>query len=63
MVSVYKQFMPKKVVRIQVSEKTYTYLQLIRIFYFPEMSTLELVDNIVEHFEKLNELKVKLLEE
>jgi hypothetical protein len=48
--------------RIQVSEKTYTYLNLIRVYYFPEMTNEKLLENIVEHFEKLNELKKKLLE-
>jgi hypothetical protein len=54
--------MPKKR-RVMISDKAHTYMALIRVYYYPELSFVEMVDKIIEEFELVNELKQKLLEE
>jgi len=46
-----------------ISKKAITYIDLLRIYYYPELTFSELFDKIIDQFETDYELKKKLLEE
>jgi hypothetical protein len=49
--------------RVQVSDKNYTYISLLRIYYYPEKTFDEVLTGIIDCFESTYGLKTKLLEE
>jgi hypothetical protein len=46
-----------------ISDKANTYIDLLRIYYYPDKSYSEVLDGIIDAFEMQYELKSKLLEE
>lgn len=49
--------------RVIVSDKTYAYLGVIRVFFYPEKKPGELLDDIINEFELKHQLMSKLIEE
>jgi hypothetical protein len=46
-----------------ISSKANTYIDLLRIYYYPDKTFSEVLDGIIDAFELQYELKSKLLEE
>lgn len=49
--------------RVIVSDKTYAYLGVIRVFFYPGKKPGELLEEIIDEYEQKHQFMAKLLEE
>lgn len=47
---------------IKISQEAHDYIELLKIFYWPEKTYAQIVDHIIEQVEMSTEYKAKLLE-